>query len=136
MASTTEYFDHVLTLCRNTCASVNLVMREERPERALLKLTAQYDDFTLYISEVVSPEGSRKYAYYALYQQKVVVGFDNAPDPEVLKLKYSADYTQHRLEFVPHAHNADKMRVTLTDIMDVEQFLTWAKINLPSNMDL
>ncbi len=135
MASTTAYFDYVLTLCQRVCASVNLVMRDERPERALLKLTARYEDFALYISEVVFPNESRKYAYYVLQQQKVIAGFDNAPDPEVLKLRYGVEYVQHRLEQLPHMHGIDKMAVTLTDIMDVEKFLAWIQTNLSMRAD-
>jgi hypothetical protein len=136
MASATEYFDHVLTLCRAICASVNLEIRDERPERALLKLTARYGDFDLYISDIVFPDGSHKYAYYVLQQQKVISGFDNAPDPEVLKLKYGAEYTQHRLESIPHVHGTDKTHALLTDIMDFEQFLAWVQTNLPVHVDL
>lgn len=135
MAPTAEYFDRVLILCQTVCASVNLVMRDERPERALLKLTARYGDFDLYISEVVFPNESRKYAYYVLQQQKVIAGFDNAPDPEVLKLTYGAEYVQHRLEPIPHMHGVDKMTATLTAIVDVEQFLTWVQTNLSIRVD-
>lgn len=135
MAPTAEHFDRVLTLCQTVCESVNLVIRDERPERALLKFTARYGDFDLYISEVVFPDESRKYAYYVLSQQKVIAGFDNAPDPEVLKLTYGVEYVQHRLELIPHMHGADKLTATLTDSMDVEQFLAWVQRNLPIRAD-
>ena len=135
MASTSEHFDRVLILCQTVCESVNLIIRDERPERALLKLTTRYGDFDLYISELVFPDESRKYAYYVLQQQKVIAGFDNAPDPEVLKLKYGAEYVQHRLELIPHMHSVDKMTATLTDIMDVEQFLAWVQTNLSIRVD-
>jgi hypothetical protein len=131
MASATQYFDHILTLCQATCESVTLITCDERSERALLNLTARYGDFDLYVSEIVFPNGSRKYAYYVLHHQKVIVGFDNAPDPEVLKLKYGVEYARHRLELLPHAHSADKMSTMLTEVMDFEQFLVWVQANLP-----
>lgn len=62
MATTTKYFDRVLILCQTVCASVNLILRDERPERALLKLTARYGEFDLYISEIEFADESRKYA--------------------------------------------------------------------------
>lgn len=135
MAPTVEHFDRVLTLCQTVCESVNLIIRDERPERALLKLITRYGDFDLYISEVVFPDESRKYAYYVLSQQKVIAGFDNAPDPAVLKLKYGSEYVQHRLELIPHMHGIGKMSATLTASMDVEQFLTWVQRNLPIRVD-
>jgi len=110
-------------------------MRDGRPERALLKLNARYGDFDLYISEIVFPNELRKYAYYVLRQKKVIAGFDNAPDPEMLKLKYGPEYVQHRLEPLPHMHGVDKMTATLMDCMDAEQFLAWVQTNLALRVD-
>lgn len=135
MASAAEYFDRVLILFQTVCASVNLVIRDERPERALLKLTARYREYELCVSEIVFPNRSRKYAYYILQQQKIIAGFDNAPDPEVLKLKYGTEYVQHRLELTPHMHGVGKMTATLTDNMDIEQFLAWVQTNLSIRVD-
>lgn len=131
MATATQYFDRVLTLCRVTCVHVTLLARDERPQRALLKFAARYGDFDLHISEIVFPDGSRKYAYYVLNNQKIIIGFDNAPDPEVLKLKYGTKYAQRRLEPLPHMHTANKASVMLTDATEFEHFLTWIQENLP-----
>jgi len=56
--------------------------------------------------------------------------FDNAPNPEALKLKYGTHYAQHRLELVPHLHSAGKTHVSLTDVVGFEQFIAWIEENL------
>ena len=136
MATAAQHFDRILALCRVTCMHITLIVREERPQRALLKLTARYNDFELHISEIVFPDGSRKYAYYVLNNQKIIVGFDNAPDPEALKLKYGTKYARHRLETLPHRHTANKANIMLTDAIEFEQFLTWIQENLLGRGDL
>jgi len=109
---------------------VHVLVRDERPTRALLKITAKYGTYDFHISEIALPSGRRKYAYYVLKDKDVVAGFDNAPDPEALKLKYGTHYSQHRLELVPHLHSAGKAHVSLTDVVDFEQFIAWIEENL------
>ena len=83
------------------------------------------------ILEIISPQGKRKYAYYVIRSKEVVAGFDNAPDPQALKLRYGKLYKKHRYEMIPHYHTKGKASLQLTEPMDVEQFLAWIKENLP-----
>jgi hypothetical protein len=109
---------------------VHVSVRDERPARAILKITANYGTYDLHISEIVLPIGDRKYAYYVLQDEDVIAGFDNAPDPEALKLKYGAHYGQHRLELIPHQHSTGKTGVSLTDAVSFDQFIAWIEENL------
>jgi len=104
---------------------VQVLARDERPARALLKITARYGDYDIYITEVVLFDDVRKYAYYVLQADSIIAGFDNAPDPDALKLKYGTHYAQHRLELIPHLHSAAKTQVSLTDALEFEQFIAW-----------
>lgn len=133
MASTTGYFDRIIAQCQALCERATPVTRDERPARALLKITATYGSYTLHILDIVFPDGSRKYAYYVLQNDTVIVGFDNTPDPEALQLKYGARYTQHRLETIPHIHTANKTVVALTDEIDFDQFVVWIQENLSNS---
>jgi hypothetical protein len=125
MAPTTRCFDCIIARCRELCTGVQVLAYDERPARALILSNARYGDYDIYITEVVLSDDTRKYAYYALKDEQVIAGFDNAPDPDALKIKYGAHYTRHRLELVPHLHHAGKTQVSLTDALDFDQFIAW-----------
>lgn len=74
--------------------------------------------------------GERKYAYYILQADEVIAGFDNAPDPQALKLKYGASYTKYRQERIPHQHTTRKETLILTNELSFAEFLDWLAENL------
>ena len=102
------------------------------PARALLELTGAYGSHRVRLLEIVTPDGRRKYSFYVLRDDEVIVGFDNAADPFALKLKYGAEYKAHILERIPHCHTEGKTKLALTEEMGCAQFIAWVQINLPS----
>ncbi|RLC76820.1 MAG: hypothetical protein DRI61_12610 [Chloroflexi bacterium] len=96
-----------------------------------MEIIAVYGSYLIRILEIIFPQGKRKYAYYVIHSSEVVVGFDNAPDPQALKLRYGKLYKRHRYEMIPHCHTQGKAALHLTEPMDVERFLAWIEENLP-----
>ncbi|MFN8454366.1 MAG: hypothetical protein U0401_06800 [Anaerolineae bacterium] len=81
---------------------------QERPDVAILEMQGNYGIYQAHLREIWRADGSRKYAYYLLHQSAIIVGFDNAPDPRALRLKYGQNYAYHRLALVPHRHTQYK----------------------------
>ena len=127
----TDAIDRVVSLFQATFEHSTTLRREERSHLALLEMGGDYGVYQVRLREIWRADGSRKYAYYALRQLKVVVGFDNASDPRALRLKYGKDYTRHRLELIPHRHTEGKKAIELTDEMDCAAFIVLLKENLP-----
>ena len=100
------------------------------PQRAILRLQAQYGQYQVLITELFS-DGIRKYRYYVLHGDWVEAGFDNSPDPRALRLKYGRIGAEHTGKHVPHLHRVNKTRLSLTEEMTVAAFIDWLKANLP-----
>jgi hypothetical protein len=127
----TATVERVISLFQATCERSTVLRREERPYLALLEMRGDYGAYQVHVREIWRADSSRKYAYYVLRQSTVIAGFDNAPDPRVLRLKYGKDYIRHRLDAVPHRHTEGKREIELTDEMDCAAFVNWLKENLP-----
>ena len=95
-------------------------------KRALLKISGNFRNFKIRITEVVD-EDKRKYAYYLINNDFVIIGFDNAPDIRALKIKYGKDYVQHHDERIPHCHGKGKERIELTKQISFKEFLKRVK---------
>ena len=126
----TTAFDRIITLCQAIFEELILVRRQERSQYAVLELRGRYNHYLIEIREILRLDGSRKYAYYIIHEGQVVAGFDNAADATALRLKYGRDYTQHRLEEIPHYHTSNKQTVELTEEMDCQKFIGWLEENL------
>ena len=127
----TQYFDHLIRQFRDAFDQTVVVDRDEKPSRARLELTGTYNQYQVHFLEILLPSSERKYAYYVLLGDEVIVGFDNAPDPRALRLKYGDDYTHYRLSRVPHCHTDNKATISLTEELHFEEFLSWIHNNLP-----
>ena len=131
MAQTTAgYLDGLIECFSEAFHPAKVVLRDERPKRSLLELWGRWGSYRVRLYEVVGPTVTRKYAYYVLDNKRVIVGFDNAPDPKVLRLKYGKSFAQHLHESIPHRHSIDKKDVELTDEMTCEKFTEWVQANL------
>ncbi|HJH26408.1 MAG TPA: hypothetical protein C5S37_06445 [Methanophagales archaeon] len=53
----------------------------------------------------------------------VVIGFDNAPDINALKIKYGEGYVHHLDERIPHFHGKGKKNTELTKEISFREFL-------------
>jgi len=132
MAETpSEYLDRVTARFAAEFAPATVTLRDERSDRHLLEMWGEYGSYRVRLLEVVAAGAPRKYAYYVLQDDRVIVGFDNAPDPHVRRLKHGADHAAHLRERIPHRHTANKSLVELTEEMDCAQFAAWVKANPP-----
>ena len=52
-----------------------------------------------------------------------MLGLDNQPDRQALRLKYSEDFAAHIHDLIPHWHGQDKSTLGLTEEWTAEQFL-------------
>jgi hypothetical protein len=57
------------------------------PERTILHLQGECGSCKILITELFSDK-VRKYRYYVLQGNRVEAGFDNAPDPRAIRMKY------------------------------------------------
>lgn len=122
-----------MALVRSRLDDVQVIEQDHAPERSILRLGARYVRFVVLITEIVTRE-LRKYRYYVLDGDRVVVGFDNAPDPRALRAKYGRIGQEHAGEMIPHLHLEDKTQLVLTEEMDCQAFLSWLTTHLASEM--
>ena len=127
----TDALDRLIACFQATFEDSVIVRREERPELALIEMQGKYGDYAVHLREIIRADGSRKYAYYVLGEQRTIVGFDNASDPRALRLKYGHDYVRHRLELVPHRHTEYKATLELAGEMNCATFAGWVTENIP-----
>jgi len=131
MATTiAKSLDLIIATCRNYFSAINIIRHDIYKSHAILQLEAAYGQYHIRIREILITDGTRKYSYYIFINTEIIAGFDNASDPEALRLKYGKNYTQHRLELIPHAHSAGKQTVRLTEELHCVDFLAWVKQNL------
>jgi hypothetical protein len=99
------------------------------PMRAILRMQAQYGPYRIFVTELTD-QNSRKYRYYVLREANIEAGFDNAPDPRALRLKYGQIGDEHVGELIPHLHRANKTELSLTNEMFFADFVAWLQQNL------
>lgn len=122
-----EYFAAVIT----TAASIFENCAHEQdctPERAILQLHGEYGSCKILITELFSDK-LRRYRYYVLQGNRVEAGFDNAPDPRAIRMKYGKIGKKHAGENIPHLHLDDKTSIVLTEEMMFSDFVEWLQKN-------
>lgn len=124
-----DYFTDVIQLAHATFTDV-VVEIDATPVRALLRITAHYGPYRVFITEL-SDRSSRKYRYYVLQGDAVEVGFDNSADPRALRLKYGQIGEDHVGEYIPHLHRANKTQLLLTEEINCVDFVHWLHQHLP-----
>jgi len=60
----------------------------------------------------------------------VQAGFDNTPDPRIIRLKYGKIGEEHAGEKIPHLHREDKTLLSLTEEMSFADSAQWLKSTL------
>ncbi|MFQ6120717.1 MAG: DUF6516 family protein [Methanosarcinales archaeon] len=116
-----EYFAEIITYVEEHFENIE-IKQDLSERRALLKIKCRLRDFKIKITEVID-EDKRKYSYYLIKNDTIIFGFDNAPDPTALKIKYGNGYKQHRTEYIPHFHGKGKRHTELTEETRFEDFL-------------
>lgn len=123
-------FASIIALAQKHLSQVQVIEGDYSPERAILRLTAGYGRYRVFITEIVSAT-HRQYRYYVLNGDAVVAGFDNAADSRALHLKYGPQRKKHVGEPIPYLHLKDKTKLELTEEMTVADFLAWLRENVP-----
>ena len=116
-----EDFARIVALARAKLTQVDIT-EELDPDRAILAIRGQFGDYRVFMKETISPRG-RRYAFYILEGDRVVLGLDNHADRQALRLKYGRDFAAHLSELIPHRHAPDKAAVELTEEWTAERFL-------------
>ncbi len=117
-----SHFERLLKLARETFDDVRILLWDIASDRSILKLRARYGRKEVAVSEILT-ETTRRYSYYLLEQGTVLIGLDNYPDREALRLKYGAAFAQHLTDRIPHAHDRRKREVKLTREKTFEDFV-------------
>ncbi len=123
--------DELVELAYKNLSGVRVLRHEVSIERWRVDLTGYFGDYLVHISEISAIDW-RKYAYYVLLDNNIVIGFDNSPDVYAIEMKYPETPQAHRHEKIPHRHGTDKGDLVLTDEMTFEKFIEWLKTNLRS----
>ncbi|GBF80806.1 hypothetical protein [Aphanothece sacrum] len=119
----TDYFTCIVELANIHFESVQFTI-DSTPKRSTLRLNAFYKNYKILVTELYSDQ-SFKYRYYVLKDQFVIAGFDNAPDPRAIRLKYGKIGQEHSGELIPHLHLEDKQELILTQEMNFNLFIDW-----------
>ena len=125
---TSRHFAEIIQLAESTFEQITYEI-DATPDRAILRIEAEYGKYQILVTELFSDD-LRKYRYYVLRGDWVEAGFDNAPDPRAIKLKYGKIGEEHAGENIPHLHREDKTQLYLTEEMTFAGFVDWLKSNL------
>ena len=126
--SASEYFDNVIETARK-------ILEESEhetdftPKRSILHIRGKYGPYQVRITELFSDD-IRKYRYYVLRQNWVEAGFDNAPDPRAIRMKYGKIGLEHKGKNVSHLHLENKTRTVLTEEITFSDFFEWLYKNI------
>ena len=123
-----NHFAEIVGLAQATFENVTYT-NDATPERAILRLQANFGHYRLFVTELFS-DTIRKYRYYVLHGDWVEAGFDNSPDPRVIRLKYGRIGQAHTGEHIPHLHLNDKTHLSLTEEMTFLAFVAWVQANI------
>lgn len=125
---TSRHFAEIIELARSVFENVTYEI-DSTPDRSILQIDADYGRYKILVTELFS-DGIRKYRYYVMRGGWVEAGFDNAPDPRAIRLKYGRIGEEHAGKNIPHAHREDKTHLELTEEMSFTDFVHWLKSNL------
>jgi hypothetical protein len=125
---TSRHFAEIIELAESVFENVTHEI-DDTPERAILRIEAEYGKYRILVMELFS-DSIRKYRYYVMRGEWVEAGFDNAPDPRAIRLKYGRIGDEHKGVNVPHLHREDKTRLYLTEEMSFAGFVQWLKSEL------
>ena len=125
---TSQYFADVIISTRSIFEDIEY-HTDITPERAILQIAGKYDLYQIFVTELFSDE-IRKYRYYVLKENRVVAGFDNAPDPRAIRLRYGKIGREYAGKHIPHLHLNDKTDIELTEEMEFSDFIQWMKENI------
>jgi hypothetical protein len=77
--------DELIELAHKNLSDVRVLRHEVSIERWRIDLTGRLEDYLVHVSEISAVDW-RKYAYYVLLDNNIVVGFDNSPDVYAIEM--------------------------------------------------
>lgn len=89
-----RYLEGLMNLIYQKFEEVVILRQDVTSELFVLDVNCIYKSYRVIISEIVA-QGDRKYAFYLLKDNSVIVRFDNSPDWRAIRLKYGEDYKNH-----------------------------------------
>ena len=101
-----QHFEQILTLAREHFENIQIKTYDISEQRAFLRIEATFGKRRIALTEIVRTT-SGAYPYYLLDGDQVILGWDNAPDRQALRLKYDRDFTMHIHDEIPHQHLQD-----------------------------
>jgi len=125
---TSRHFAEIIELAQSVFENVVYEI-DATPDRSILRINADYGKYQILVTELFG-DGIRKYRYYVMRGDWVEAGFDNAPDPRAIRLKYGKIGEEHVGENIPHLHREDKTKLYLTEEMAFQDFVDWLNGNL------
>ena len=125
---TSRHFAEIIELAQSVFENVTYEI-DATPDRAILRINAEYGKYQILVTELFS-DGIRKYRYYVMRGDWVEAGFDNAPDPRAIRLKYGKIGEEHAGKNIPHLHREDKAELSLTEELTFQDFVDWLKRNV------
>jgi hypothetical protein len=114
-------FADIIALARARLTQVE-IDEDVSIDRAILVIQGDFGRYRVFIKETVSPT-RRRYAFFVLLGDRVLLGLDNHADHQALRLKYGEDFAAHVHELIPHRHGPDKATLELTQEWTAQQFL-------------
>ncbi len=122
MARAVEHsFAGIIALARVRLTQTD-VSEEIDSDLATLTVEGRCGRYRVIIKETVSPV-HRRYAFYLLLGDRVMLGLDNHADRPALRLKYGDAFAAHIHDLIPHRHGPDKVMLGLTDEWTAQRFL-------------
>lgn len=116
-----ESFADIVALARARLTQVT-VDEDVNVDRAVLVIQGYFGRYRVLIKETVSPT-RRRYAFFMLLGDRILLGLDNHADRQALRLKYGEEFAAHIYELIPHRHGPDKATLELTEEWTAQQFL-------------
>jgi hypothetical protein len=127
-----EHFTTLIDRAQQTFQRVQIIRHEIGLTHALLDFEAQWLDYRIIVSEIHRANGQIRYAYYVLsHDNRLIHGFDNSRDVQVVKLRHGEDWKDHLQEEIPHQHDGNG-EITLTDHLSFPEFAEWIRTQFPN----
>ena len=124
----TKYFNDIINNVNNFFSNVEYTI-DKTPQRAILRINATYKDYRVFLTELLSKD-YRKYNFYLLKDDYVIIGFDNAQDIRVIKLKFKKVPNNKLDRLIPHKHLKNKTVLELTEKITITDFISWISLNI------
>jgi hypothetical protein len=115
-------FEDIIALARSRLNAPK-IEQDIDEDRAILTVDGEFGKHRVFVKEVVDAK-ARRYAYYMLIGDRVVIGLDNHADRTALRLRYGEHFAAHIHELIPHRHGTDKRDTVLTEAWTAVRFLT------------